>query len=368
MKESPFYFEIKDIMTQFIGAFNDIIIKRHNKDRSVRSRIHARYVYAPKQRVIHDIVNKARHITLPVVAVNINGISRDETRVFNKIEGAYFPNTERSSADMKKETSHMPQPVPINIEVSMSILARYQTDIEQIISNFVPHNDPYIVLSWKLPDNFTPVPQEIRSQVLWNGDLSINYPDEIGPTDPFRLACDTSFTIKTWLFKDNKQMSNIYKITVNTSPVSTIPDFSFSLPFYDDITERSWLESIGPPLTAAPYITHVDHENVTTGQDVEVLGYNFTSTTNVYLSSNNLNSKSGVHVTPFSESNLNTLYPAFSATPVEYRVVNDNKLKLIVPATMELQNDVCDIIIQNQGGYDTSLNSTLHGKGIFLAG
>ena len=31
MKESPFYFEIKDIMTQFVAAFNDIVIKRHNK-------------------------------------------------------------------------------------------------------------------------------------------------------------------------------------------------------------------------------------------------------------------------------------------------------------------------------------------------
>ena len=94
MREQPFYFEIKDIMTQFVGAFNNIIISRHGKDRKERSKVHVRYVYAPKQRVVHDLTNKARHLTLPVVAVNITGVSRDEGRVFNKLEGSYFASEE----------------------------------------------------------------------------------------------------------------------------------------------------------------------------------------------------------------------------------------------------------------------------------
>ena len=367
MKESPFYFEIKDIMTQFISAFNDIVIKRHNKDRSIKSRLQVRYVYSPKQRVIHDLVNKARHITLPVVAVNITGISRDESRVFNKIEGAYFPDSEKHTNGSPVSVTHMPQPVPIDVNVSMSILSRYQTDVEQIISNFVPYNDPYIILSWLLPSEFTNNPQEVRSEVKWNGDLSIDYPTEITPTDPFRLSCDTSFTIKTWLFKNNKDVNNIYKITVNTTPVSTMPEFSFALPFYDNITERSYLESIGPTLTAAPFITHVDTTSAQGGSNVNVLGYNFSGTTNVYLSSANINALSGQVVTPFPPGNLNTLYPAFTATPIPYDIRNDNKMILTIPDINNLESE-CDIIIQNQGGYDTSLNSTLHGKGIFLQG
>ncbi len=72
-------------MTQFIAAFNDVTINRYNKDREVKDKIHVRYVYAPKQRVLHDMVNKNQHITLPAIAVSIGGISRDSTRVFNKI-------------------------------------------------------------------------------------------------------------------------------------------------------------------------------------------------------------------------------------------------------------------------------------------
>ena len=135
MKSNPFYFEIKDVMTQFVAAFNDIIINRHDKDKNVRSRAHVRYVYSPKQRVVHDLTNKARHITLPVVAVNISGIARDNDRVFNKLEGTYLKYGESHESH---HTDHILQPVPVNIDVNMSILARYQTDIEQIISNFVP--------------------------------------------------------------------------------------------------------------------------------------------------------------------------------------------------------------------------------------
>ena len=45
-------------------------------------------------------------------------------------------------------------PVPVNLEVSMSILARYMEDVDQIISNFAPYNNPYIILSWPVPKAF----------------------------------------------------------------------------------------------------------------------------------------------------------------------------------------------------------------------
>ena len=57
MKSDPFYFEIKDVMTQFIAAFDDVVIARYNRAREKQDRIQVRYVYAPKQRVVHDIVN-----------------------------------------------------------------------------------------------------------------------------------------------------------------------------------------------------------------------------------------------------------------------------------------------------------------------
>jgi hypothetical protein len=74
VKKSPYYFEIKDLLTQFVTAFDDIVIKRFNVNRKVEDRISVRYVYSPKQRVLYDIINTAQNITLPAVAVTIGSI------------------------------------------------------------------------------------------------------------------------------------------------------------------------------------------------------------------------------------------------------------------------------------------------------
>ena len=57
MKNRAFHFEIKDLLTQFVAAFDDVVISRYNKNREARQNIEVRYVFAPKQRVMYDIIN-----------------------------------------------------------------------------------------------------------------------------------------------------------------------------------------------------------------------------------------------------------------------------------------------------------------------
>ena len=222
MKTQYYGFEIKDIMKQFVSAFNSIVIDRYNKERVVQDQIQANFIYAPKERVLQDMVNKNQHIKLPVVAVSMNGVSRDNDRVFNKIPGFYIskaPSVSGGSID----TNFMPTPIPINISVSMDIITRYQTDMDQILSNFVPYNNPYIVISWKVPgsQNLT-ADQEIRSEVLWDGNISFDYPTEISGTVPYRVSASTGFTIKGWLFKENTDanVANIFTIDSTFVPVT----------------------------------------------------------------------------------------------------------------------------------------------------
>ena len=352
MRSNPFYFEIKDAITQFVAAFNDIVINRHDQYRDTRSRVKVRYVYSPKQRVIHDLTNKARHLALPVVAVSTTGVSRDESRVFNKLYGTFLSEQERHHSFPRTEkatsTYNVPQPVPINININMSILAKYQTDIEQILSNFIPYNDPYIMISWKMPKEFFPKEQEIRSEVLWSGDISMDYPDNLTGSDPYRLSCDTSFTIKTWLFKkaSDQPISNIYKITTNTTPVLDLKDKVGD-------TQSSLNETFGAPLTAAPYITHVGEF----GDSRTILGYNFLSTTNVYLSSSQVNELSGESVDIHGDRQISTYFPAFTAVPVPYQIVSDNILT--VDTSILSERDKTDVIISNAGGYG-SINLSDH--------
>lgn len=224
MKSEPFYFETKDVLIQFISAFDDIIISRYNREREQQSKIPVRYVYSPKQRVVHDILNKARHITLPAVAVSISSIDYDKDRVFNKLAGSYHTRTDTFQGhEMRTVSDHLPQPVPVTIDINMSILTKYQTDMDQILSNFIPYNNPYIIISWKVPSDLIQSNQEIRSQVLWSGALNMDYPVETTSSDAYRVSADTTFTIKSWLFKDKlNPTGNIYTVNSFFTPLSSI--------------------------------------------------------------------------------------------------------------------------------------------------
>ena len=228
MKRSPFYFEIKDVLIQFIAAFDDIVISRYNKDKIAQNDVPVRYVYSPKQRVVHDLINKARHITLPAVAVSIKSVDYDRDRVFNKIEGSYYNRTDVFQGhEMNTITDHLFQPTPVKIEVNMSILTRYQTDMDQILSNFIPYNNPYIVISWKTPPEILQHQQEIRSEVEWSGNMNMDYPTDMSSSEVYRISADTSFTIKSWLFrhKDDPK-GNIFTINSFFTPMSGIEGLS----------------------------------------------------------------------------------------------------------------------------------------------
>jgi hypothetical protein len=216
MKNYTFYFEAQTLIAQFIGAINDIIIKRYDKDNNIVSPLSGEkvlFVYSPKQRVFSNLNSPAAGgLTVPVIAVNLSSIQRDNSRVFNKIDGfdVNFDPLDKSGSFFKK----IPQPVPINIGVDMTIATRYQADMDQILSNFIPYFDPYIIISWKLPDlTVSGTPYELRNEVLWNGNINIQYPDNLTGTQPYRLTATTNFTIKGWMFKKMEEVVNkIYTI------------------------------------------------------------------------------------------------------------------------------------------------------------
>lgn len=226
MRKYTFGWEIQTLLEQFIGAFNDVSIKRYDKTKNQvgADPIKVAYVYAPKQRVFNGLKNPAPGgLIVPVIAVSINGISRDQQRVFNKNDSfnIYHNPLDNSGTYLK----NILQPVPINIGVNMTIITKYQNDMDQILSNFIPYCDPYIVISWKLPftDN-TNTPYEIRSEILWSGTTNIQYPTDLAATQPFRITADTSFTIKGWLFKKLEEpVGKIYTIQSDYFADETTP-------------------------------------------------------------------------------------------------------------------------------------------------
>lgn len=218
MKNYTFGFEVQTLLEQFVGAFNDVIIKRYDNTNTAvnpTSGFKVNYVYAPKQRIYNILQSPAPGgLTVPAIAVNISNISRDPSRVFNKNDGFSVNLAYQTDGIVGKKIL---QPVPINIGVNMTIVTKYQSDMDQILTNFIPYCDPYIIISWKLPKgNYNQkesLPYEIRSEVLWGGTINMVYPQDLAPNAPFRVSADTSFVIKGWMFKDsNEIVKRIYTI------------------------------------------------------------------------------------------------------------------------------------------------------------
>jgi len=387
MKKRAFHFEVKNLLTQFIAAFDDIVISRWNKDRTAKSNIEVRYVFAPKHRVMYDIVNKAQNITLPAVAVNLTNVTRDNSRVFNKIAPSYLP-TQLLEAPKASSKFHMP--VPIDLEVKMSILARYMQDVDQIVSNFVPYNNPYIIISWQVPENFgTEYTQEIRSEVLWSGDLQYSTPIDTTYSDKFRITVDTSFTIKGWLFPEQKDTAGtIYKVDNNFinvdlankiySPLDkteVVEDNTYREYGYGVLsafnTESSGLTSNTETITISgiPEFTNIFYvitgqsimltENTTIKKDrinwFTLYGKRFNYSNNFYLSSNIADFRSNYTAITSAKSDTISGYKLDDSL---FNVVNDNVVSIYLPASTLSATGDMTFITGNEAGWGTSYQAS----------
>jgi len=345
VQKYTYHWEVKDLLTQFLQAFDGAIVKRYDNNRQAGNNVAVRYVYSPKQRVLHDLINKAQHITLPAVSFWISSISRDPSRVFNKLEGQYWTNTTTSVYNKSSSNTNL-QPVPVNIEVSVSILTRFQTDMDQILSNFVPYSDPYFIISWTregMPG------LEIRSEVLWGGSLNMTYPVEQSDTQPTRVICDTSFTIKGWLFKyDADPIGRIFKIENNFYPVSGVP----TLQNIDSLVNPTLTETF--ILSARPVIAYSSawFAQRSLSGIIEIYGDMYSHTNNVYLSGSTGMFTGTTTINPFSAStSLSASYPALTGVvpALDYYAISDNKMIVTYQAPAGIGS--LDIIVVNDAGY-----------------
>ena len=368
MKNYTYNFEIKDLLTQFVAAFDDTVIKRFNRAGAPEQEVEVRYVFAPKQRIMHDVVNKAQNLQLPVVAVNLTSVSYDTDRVFNKLHN--FDN-----ASGVNSASSIRTPTPVNLTVNMSILCRYMQDMEQILSNFVPYADPYIVLAWKEPvsDALDSDVIEIRTEVLWDQNINLNTPTETTYSDKFRIIADTSFTIKGWLFRNQNETANpIYFIEnnfINTSPTYSFNQALTSLEyeaFFDSLTADAGYDIDTISLSGIPEITNVYFNTsasllevngpvtVTSGaytyntNSYTLLGSHYNETEFVLLSSNStLTSGFTSLSTTYTGAVSGYLLPAANWT-----VLSDEVINITLP--LLLDSGKFDIIIKNPAGWKTS--------------
>tara|TARA_R110000744_G_scaffold10369_4_gene32303 strand:- start:13561 stop:14667 length:1107 start_codon:yes stop_codon:yes gene_type:complete len=234
MHRQPFFYEQKHLLAQFAAALDGILIDRTDRDGNTRDKIEVRVTYGTKRKVTEDLVNKDKGISLPVVSFWKTGIQYDAPKVSNKYkqfhENALIEDPSGQIINIPKGIA-FENPQPVEISIDMTIMTKFMEDLDRIESNLFTFFQPYIILSTKLPDEYSTTElHEIRHKVTWNGSLT--YKDmttNIQSNEKVRFEANTSFVIKGLLFKDRYVLSDIIH-TVET-------DFNAinSCNIYDDI-------------------------------------------------------------------------------------------------------------------------------------
>jgi hypothetical protein len=172
---------------QFADVFNNIRIKRWN-GQSLQKTIHVPCVYGNRSRILKSLENRNKTLQLPMISFNKTSLVRDTARVHSVNDGLFFSG---NGFNLNENMA-----VPMNLEFEVSIITKYESDLDQIISNFIAMMNPDIYVSWPNPKG----QGNIKSQVIWEGDISIEYPEDIGETEPERIIATANFTYKTWIF------------------------------------------------------------------------------------------------------------------------------------------------------------------------
>lgn len=331
--------ELITMSTMFINSMSDIVIKRFNVNKQPRDQIKTRVVYAPKQRVLNDLLDRDQNLQLPVISVYIGGIAKDEGRVFNKILGTFYTPKQSTSSINEKG------PLPVDVTYNVTIMTRYQEDMDQILSHLLPYVNPYFTVSWRTPNR---PDHEIRSNVFWSGNVNIQYPFDLNATQVARVVADLTFTFKGWLFQNQENVENIF--TFNTTYASIPSEYKLSdLDVTKNYIKEEFIYNGTPP---QPQVIEPSATQIGAQQQFRVWGQGFQQILNVYLSGAPL-SALATTCDPFSASvKLSADNPSFTGVKLlstDWLYNRDNFLSFIMPSASG--KGFVELIVENSVGY-----------------
>jgi hypothetical protein len=229
MKIRSYNGEIRTATAQTLDVFNDIIIDRRDST-GVQKLIHVPCIYGNRSRVLKSLENKNKTLKIPLMVISKGSITRDTMRVADTNNGLLFQSGLEDGYDVLKN-----RPQPMNIDFEMTIVTKYEDDMDQIISNFIPMMSPDIYVVWPNPKQ---PGKNLKSQLVWDGSINYEYPMDVAETDPYRVIVTTNLTYKTWIFpglsKDNDDGPIIHKMNFCPNLLS-IGDGNYGLDRWYDV-------------------------------------------------------------------------------------------------------------------------------------
>ena len=204
------------MLQQFIAIIDNAIVMRYSvnkesKERELDEVIKPGYILGTKQRVMLDIINKAKNYELPIVIVSISGISFSKERIASKNTDIYVSSASGITV--------YPRPTPISMKVDVTIMTKYMTDLYQIYGKLATQFQPALAYSWFVPQLADYNWVELRNKIEWDGELSLDIRTESKNTDEDKFTGKMGFTIDGWLFPSMNKCADDLIFDIGTSIV-----------------------------------------------------------------------------------------------------------------------------------------------------
>ena len=185
---------IRKCVIGFGTLFNNIEVRKENKDGSVYSRMKVPLAYGPRQKFLARLeqqadLNQKVAITVPRLSFEMTGISYDSARKL-------APTTLTLKSDTANAVKKQYTPVPYNIDFELNIISKTNDEALEIVEQIVPIFQPSYRMTIKLVDGM----QEFRDiPIILN---SISYSDDYeGSFDEKKITLITmTFTCKSYIF------------------------------------------------------------------------------------------------------------------------------------------------------------------------
>lgn len=192
MKGYYYYEVIRKLIIQFLDAFNDIQVKRYERDgKTIRKLITVPVKLATKEKFWYWYNNRADDEMLPTITAWITTIDWASDRQVN----SFF---EMCSSFNSNDLTYQKflHPVPYNFTFTMSIWALHMVDIDQILEQILPFFAPHIYIRMRIDE--LNIEHDVKV-IFQSATPEVNY--EM-PDEEYRLIqYSLDFQVQAWLFK-----------------------------------------------------------------------------------------------------------------------------------------------------------------------
>lgn len=218
----------------FQRVFNNIRIERTDSGGNT-SWLKVQCVFGQRSRILKSLENAERRsmYRLPLIVINRTGYQRQGDRL-NSLH-----NEVKYEISSKRRMYERLTPVPIDISYDVSVIAKYQADVDKIASNFMVFFNSNIFVSQEHP-KYEGV--KLNNEIIMSDSVSEEHPDELDPGADDIVTSNFSFTFKTYLFGGtHRTRRRTYELSTVTRQVVS----SYVREFPDDDSVRSFLDEEG---------------------------------------------------------------------------------------------------------------------------